>query len=184
MSVFSNPASHSVEQAREYTTAVIGLLEGRDPVDVLRSTPAALRRAIEGLSEARLSRAESEGKWSMRQVLQHLADSELVWGYRLRMVLAHHRPQISGYDQDLWAERLDYAHADVAAALEALRTLRAANLRLLDRSTPADLERVGVHAERGEESVAHMIRLYAGHDLLHLRQLERIRTVVTSSAEP
>ena len=111
-------------------------------------------------------------------MVQHLADSELVWGYRLRMVLAQDRPPITGYDQDLWAQRLDYAHADVGQAIADFQTLRTANLRLIDRATAADLQRVGVHAERGEESVEHMIRLYAGHDLLHLRQLERIRTTL------
>jgi uncharacterized damage-inducible protein DinB len=178
MSIFSNPASRSIEQANAYTAAVIALLDGRDALTVLRATPAALSEAIDGLSDTQLSQPEGRGKWSMRQVLAHLADSDLVWGYRIRMVLAHDRPHITGYDQDLWAERLDYAHADAVHALADFRTLRAANLRLVDRATPDDLKRVGVHAERGEESVEHMIRLYAGHDLLHLRQLGRIRAVV------
>ena len=124
---------------------------------------------------SQLCAPESAGKWSMRQVLQHLADSELVWGYRLRMVLAHDRPQITGYDQDLWAERLGYDEVDPDHALNEFAMLRQSNLRLLSRASADDMNRVGVHAERGEESVAHMIRLYAGHDLLHLRQLERIR---------
>jgi uncharacterized damage-inducible protein DinB len=118
------------------------------------------------------------GKWSIRQVLRHLADSELVWGYRLRLVLSQDRPPLTGFDQDRWAERLHYDEADVATALEEFALLRRGNLKLLDRATPDDLERVGVHTERGEESVEHMIRLYAGHDLLHLRQIERIRHVV------
>src|SRR3712207_445700 len=96
MSVFSNPASRSIEQAKNYTTAVIGLLGDADPLQVLRSTRASLSQVVEGLSDTQLSRPEAEGKWSTRQVLQHLADSELVWGYRLRMVLAHDRPQITG----------------------------------------------------------------------------------------
>ena len=180
MSVFSNPASRSLEQAREYTAAVVGLLEGRDPFAVLRSTPSALAQALQGLSDADLSRPEAEGQWSTRQVVQHLADSELVWGYRLRMVLAHDRPSITGYDQDLWARRLNYAEADVAEAVKTFETLRGANLQLLSRASAADLKRVGAHAERGEESIEHMIRLYAGHDLLHLNQLARIRRAVSS----
>jgi hypothetical protein len=175
MSVFTNPSSRSRADAAAYTAAVLDLLGVRDPLEVLRQTPTELPRAIEGLSTERLSTAEAPGKWSMRQVLQHLADSELVWGYRLRMVLAHDRPQITGYDQDLWADRLRYSEADPGRALEDFAALRQANLRLLTRASADDLNRVGVHAERGEESVAHMIRLYAGHDLLHLRQLERIR---------
>lgn len=87
-------------------------------------------------------------------------------------------PPITGYDQDRWAERLHYDEADAAQALELFRVLRGANLRLLERATPEDLQRVGVHAERGEESVGYLIRLYAGHDLLHLRQIERIKRAV------
>jgi hypothetical protein len=175
MSVFTNPASRSSDDASAYTAAVVGLLGERDPISVLRQTAAELAREVAGLSSDQLSAPEAPGKWSMRQVVQHLADSELVWGYRLRMVLAHDRPQITGYDQDLWADRLGYQSADVAQALNDFTLLRQGNLRLLSRASADDLKRVGVHAERGEESVAHMIRLYAGHDLLHLRQLARIR---------
>src|SRR6266508_6116099 len=175
MSVFTNSASRSVGQAREYTAAILDLLGAQKPMDVLKATPDAVRAAVAGLSEAQLSKPEAPGKWSMRQVVRHLADSDLVWGYRLRMVLAHDRPAITGYDQDLWADRLGYAGADVAQALEEFAILRRGNLALLDAATTADLERVGVHSERGEESVGHMIRMYAGHDLLHLRQLARIR---------
>jgi hypothetical protein len=110
------------------------------------------------------------------------ADSDLVGGFRLRMVLAHDRPAIAGYDQDLWASRLGYRDVDAHDALEQFAALRAANLRLWERLTPADLARVGMHAERGEESLEHMRRLYAAHDLLHLRQLERIREALMPAA--
>jgi hypothetical protein len=178
MSVYSNPSSGTAEETRAYVSAVLGLLDSRDPLSVLRGTPAALRAAVDGLTDQQLAKPEADGKWSMCQVAQHLADSELVWGWRLRMVLAQDRPQITGYDQDRWAERLHYRDADVTTALDEFAVLRNANLRLLGRATPADLARVGVHAERGEESVAQMMRLYAGHDILHLRQLERIRNAV------
>ena len=95
------------------------------------------------------------------------------------MVLAHDRPTITGYDQDLWAARLRYDEADPEQAIHEFSVLRQANLRLLARASASDLMRVGVHAERGEESVAHMIRLYAGHDVLHLRQIERVRQAIT-----
>jgi len=178
MSVFTNPAGRSIEQAREYTAAVLGLLGSEDPLSVLRSTPDALRNAIDGLTERELSKPEAPGKWSIRHVVRHLADSDLVWGYRLRLVLSQDRPTLTGYDQDRWAERLDYAQAPVEPALEEFSVLRRSNLRLIAGASTGDLERVGVHAERGEESVSHMIRLYAGHDLLHLAQLTRIREAI------
>ncbi len=177
MTVFTNAAAtSSPEAARAYTAAVLDLVGTRDPIDVLRETPAAVRRAVDGLSHAQLSRPEAPGKWSMRQVVRHLADGEIVWGWRLRLVLAQDRPPLTGYDQDLWAERLRYADANVDDAIEELTALRRTHLNLLQAASPADLARVGVHSERGDESVAHMMRLYAGHDLLHLNQLARIRS--------
>lgn len=178
MSVFTNPAATSAEHASAYTAAVLDLLGATDPFEVLRSTASALERAVRELSHDQTTQPESAGKWSIRHVLQHLADSELVWGYRLRMVLAHDRPPLSGYDQDLWAERLRYDQAEAQQAVRDFATMRNANLRLLAGASGADLERVAVHVERGEESVAHMVRLYAGHDLLHLRQIDRIRRAV------
>lgn len=182
MSVFTNPVSRSAEQANAYTSAVLDLLGDRNPLDVLDDTGTALQRAIDGLSPAQITKPEAPGKWSARQVLQHLADSELVWGYRLRMVLAQDRPSLTGYDQDLWAERLRYHEADAERSLQDFAILRDANLRLLRRASADDLKRAGLHVERGEESVEHMVRLYAGHDLLHLRQLDRIRRAVTARA--
>ena len=178
MSVFTNPASGSKENARAYSTAVVELVGDREPFEVLRKTAGALERAIKGLTARQLAKREAPDKWAIRHVLRHLADSEVVWGWRLRMILAHDRPQITGYDQDLWADRLGYGDADPKESLAEFATLRKGNLRLLKRATPQDLARVGVHSERGEESVGHMLRLYAGHDLLHLRQIARIREVI------
>ena len=178
MSIFTNRASNSAAEAKEYTAAILGLVGDRQPMDVLTTTESNLYRAVVDMTPQQLRQPEAEGKWSVTQVVQHLADSDLVWGWRVRMVLAHDRPQITSYDQDLWADRLRYDLANVDLAIEQFRVLRDSNLRLLIHATRADLERVGVHSERGEESVAHMIRMYAGHDLLHLRQIDRIRSVV------
>jgi hypothetical protein len=178
MSVFTNPASGAAEHAAAYVAAVLDLLGNRDPLAVMRETIDSLPQAIAGLSPQQLRQAERGGKWSIAQVLQHLADSELVGGWRFRLILAQDRPQLTGYDQDLWADRLRYSDADPAAALELFTVLRRANLRLLERASAGDLARVGLHAERGEESVGHLRNLYAGHDLLHRRQIERIRATL------
>jgi hypothetical protein len=179
MSVFTNPASGAAHNAAAYVTAILELLGDRDPMTVLRATPSALRQAIDGLSIEQLRTPERPGKWSIVHVLQHLADSDLVWGWRLRLVLAQDRPPLTGYDQDLWASRLHYEDSDPAMSLATFDALRRANLWLLERATPEDLERVGVHVERGEESLAHHCRLYAGHDLLHLNQIARIGAAVS-----
>jgi uncharacterized damage-inducible protein DinB len=178
MSVFSNPASRSLEDARAYTAAVLALLGDRPPLDVLESTTRELTTRLEALSARQLSTPEAPGKWSIRQILRHLADSEIVWGWRLRLVLAQERPPITGYDQDRWAVRLQYEDADPGQALAEFAAVRTGNLWLVHRATDTDLLRVGVHAERGEESVAHMMRMYAGHDVLHLRQIDRITATI------
>lgn len=179
MSVFSNRAIDPPEERAGYGRAILELLGDRDPMVVLSETPDALSRAIQALRPAALRAPESPGKWSIVQVLAHLADSDLVWGWRVRLILAQDRPTITGYDQDAWANRLRYVDADANEALEMFSVLRRANLRLIERMSPADLRRVGVHAERGEESIEHLIRLYAGHDLLHLRQIDRIGAAVS-----
>ena len=178
MSVFTNPATGAAEHAAAYTSAILELLGDREPTAVLREMPVALPRAVEGLSPQQLREPERPGKWSIGQILQHLADSEVVGAWRMRLILAQDRPPLTGYDQDLWAERLHYNEVDPSDALEVFAVLRRANLRLVNGASPAELKRVGVHVERGEESLEHLIRLYAGHDLLHLRQIERVRRAV------
>jgi len=178
VSVFTNPAGAAIEHARAYVAAILDLLGDQDPLEVLRATPGALQRVIDSTSDEILARPESRGKWSMREVLAHLADSDVVWAWRLRLILAQDRPQLTGYDQDRWAARLGYADADPRESVSLFSILRKTNLRLIERATPEDLQRVGVHVERGEESLGHQLRLYAGHDILHLNQLERIRKAI------
>jgi hypothetical protein len=178
MSVFTNPATGAAEHAAAYTRAILELLGDREPTAVLRQMPLALPRAVEGLSPRQLREPERPGKWSIGQILQHLADSEVVGAWRMRLILAQDRPPLTGYDQDLWAERLHYDQTDPADALEVFAVVRRANLRLVEGASPTELKRVGMHVERGEESLEHLIRLYAGHDLLHLRQIERVRHAV------
>jgi hypothetical protein len=178
MSQLTGAASTAVADAAAYTAAILAALGSRDPLEVLRTTPAAVGQAVAGLPPATLATAEEPGKWSMLHVVQHLADAELVGAFRYRMILAHDRPELQGYDQDRWADALRYGESDLGGALDQLTTLRAANLRVLERTSPAERRRVGVHAERGEESVEHLLRMYAGHDLVHLRQLQRIARAV------
>jgi hypothetical protein len=180
MSVFTNPAGSTTEQNTAYTDGLLSLLGAQDPIEVLGRTPAALRVAVSGLATELLLMPESNGKWSVTEVLQHLADAELVNGFRLRMILAHDRPPLVGYDQDSWAQRLGYRSAHAETAMNDFETLRRGNLRLLESLAPDDWRRVGVHAERGVESIERLFRLVAGHDLLHLRQIARILAAVST----
>lgn len=180
MSIFTNSYTAAAKEAEQYIQAVLELVGDREPLAVLEELPGEVRRLIEGNSREQLRTPEKPGKWSMVEVLQHLVDSELVWAWRLRLIIAQDRPQLTGYDQDAWARELRYADTESGTALQELEVLRASNLRLLHSLRPDQLERVGVHTERGEESVRHLIRLYAGHDLLHRKQLERIGAAVSS----
>jgi DinB family protein len=161
-----------------YVASLLDALGSQDPLEVLADTPDELRDAVAGLPEALEAIPERPGKWSVRQVVQHLTDSELVGGFRFRMVMAHDAPELPGYDQDLWADRLRYQETDLMLALDEFEMLRRSNLRLLRRATEADWGRVMRHAERGDEPLEKMVRLYAGHDLVHLRQIARIRHAI------
>lgn len=176
MSQFTNRADPAADAGADYTQAVLDLLGDQDPFTVLSSLLKEIEIRISGLTPKHLKRQEARGKWSIAQVIKHLADSELVWAYRLRLVVAQDRPELTGYDQDLWATRLHYQETDVRDAIEQLRVLRKVNLTLLRSLSASELRKAGVHKERGEETVSHMIRLYAGHDLVHLNQISRIRS--------
>jgi len=174
----ANSFPDAVAQADAYVAAILAALGSRDAMEVLAETPTVLRTAVTGLTSDQDGTPERPGKWSVRQVVQHLADSDLIGGFRFRMVLAHDSPELPGYDQDLFAERLRYQDSDLATALDDFEFLRGLNLRLLRRATPEDMKRVMRHAERGDEPLAHMIKLYAGHDVVHLRQIARIRQAI------
>jgi len=178
VSVFSASGFLNPAQADEYSAALLNLLGERDPLEVLEEMPAALRREVDAFPRKAVTRPEAPGKWSASMVVAHLADSELVGAFRLRMILAHDRPSLTPYDQDRWAEQLHYEKADLQESLERFTVLRRANVVLFRAASPDELARVGLHGERGEESVERMRRLYAGHDLAHLRQLARIRAAV------
>jgi hypothetical protein len=171
---FSNPAGNASAAASAYVRALLDLLGPRNPLEVLGELLPWLDHRLRGVVDATLRRPEKPGKWSVIDVIQHLADSDLVAGFRIRMVLSEDRPVLQGYDQDRWASEFRYREVSLSQALDQLRGLRMANLHLWKHLTPAQLERVGLHSERGPESAGHIIRLMAAHDLVHRRQTDRI----------
>lgn len=179
---FSNPAAGAKDAAAAYVKALLDLLGTRDPFDVMEELEGAVRGMVAGVPEARLRVAEAPGKWSMLQVVGHLVDTEIVYGYRVRLVLAEEQPVVPGYDQDRWASAGEARAAAGTARLEELLDdlgyLRRMNLRLYRGLGAGEMERWGEHSERGAESVQKMLRLLAAHDLVHRRQLQRIRSAV------
>jgi hypothetical protein len=171
---FSNPAGTAAASASGYVRALLDLLGSRDPLAVMEELVPWLRTRLSQVDDSTLRRQELPGKWSVIEVVQHLADAELVMGYRIRIVLASERPALQGYDQDQWVSALRYSQVPLATALHQLAGVREGNLALARRLAPGQLERVGIHTERGDESVGLMLRLMAGHDLVHRRQIDRI----------
>lgn len=151
-------------------------LGGDDPVEVMAASPGRLRRLVRGLSEKQLSARPAPGKWSIKEIVAHLADGEVILGARYRLIAAHDRPPIAAYDQDAFVARLGVGRAKTADLIDDFAMSRAVNLGLLDRLGEPDWDRVGIHAERGEESIRKFVFMYAGHDRHHIRQIETIRT--------
>ena len=174
-SPFTNPVTRAPDAAAAYVRSILALLGSRDPLEVLPRLVHELRERVKGLAPAQLRRPEAPGKWSIHDVLAHLADTEVVYGWRLRLVLAQDRPTITGFDQDAWSARVRGAYPDSESAIQQIAVLREGHVALMRSLAPADWERVGLHSERGPESVALMAKLYAGHDLVHLAQIDRIR---------
>jgi hypothetical protein len=159
------------ETPQQYTQRILGYIRGKDPVAILAATPRQLARLVRGVSRKKLAERPASGKWSAAEILAHLADSELVYGYRIRLILEADSPPIQGTDQDAWATFSDYARQDPALSLEALRVTRA-RLVLLLKSLPRESwDLHGMHSERGKETVTRVVEMLAGHDLNHIMQI-------------
>ena len=149
-------------------------LGDQDPIIVMATTPDRLRKLLRGLDESQLAKRPLPGKWSVKEIVAHLADGEVILGSRYRFVAAQEKPALVGYDQDAFVAMLGVENTTAADLLDDFALARAVNLGLLDRLPTGSLERVGVHSERGEESILAMLHMYAGHDIHHLRQIETI----------
>jgi hypothetical protein len=149
----------------------IAALAGADPFETQRKSPKRLKKLLKGLSEKQLARRPAPDKWSIKEVVAHLADGEVIMGSRIRFVAAQDRAPLPGYDQDLFVQNLGIEKVKTKELLEAFAMARKLNMQLLARIPESALDRVGLHSERGEESIRTMITMYAGHDLIHEEQI-------------
>lgn len=162
------------ETPQQYIQRILGHIEGKDPLKVQRETPKKLAGLVRKLSRKQLTRRPEPDKWSIAEILAHLVDAEIVGSWRMRQVLGNNGATLQAFDQNMWAKTFDYAHRDPKESLAVFQMLRANNLAML-KALPKELwENYGMHQERGKESVAHIVRMYAGHDLNHLAQVEKI----------
>lgn len=150
--------------------------EHEDLIARYAAAPQQLEAVLDALQPGALDRAPGQGEWTARQIVIHLADSEIMAGVRFRLLLAQDEPTFPLYQQARWAEEMHYATADAAAVAEAVQLfthLRTATTRLL-RHLPADRwDRAGTHPERGRMTVRDLLALYADHAEGHLRQMRR-----------
>jgi len=147
-------------------------LGSRDPLTVIAATPDHLQNLLGSLSAGELDRIPEPGKWSARQVLAHLADTELVFAFRLRQAVAEANHVIQPFDQDAWAAT--YSQVDAAAALAVFRTVRLWNLAFIQSLPPETFAKTLSHPERGAMSLQTVVETMGGHDLNHLIQLEKL----------
>lgn len=131
--------------------------------------------ALEGLTPEMLTVRPAAGGWSAAEIIHHLADSEMTSAIRIRRLLVEDRPLIQGYDQDLFAERLDYNSRDIAPALEAFRAARSTTVQIIESMTAAEWLREGTHSESGRYTAEDWLRIYAGHAHGHAGQIERLK---------
>jgi hypothetical protein len=162
------------ETVQQYIDRLLGYVEGMQPLDVLASTAATLERLTSGLSAADLGKRPAPDKWSVTEILAHLADGEIVGAFRMRLILGAPGTAVVAYDQDDWAKSGHYGKRDPRKSLEQFRVVREANLALLDTLEPEQWKHYGMHSERGQETIEHIVRMYAGHDINHLLQIEKI----------
>jgi hypothetical protein len=161
-----------VETAEQYIARILSNAEGQDGLTVLAATAGRLKALVASTPRERWMRRPAPDRWSAGEVLAHLADVEVVTGWRIRSILASDGVPLQAFDQDVWAVAFKYGEVDPEESLELFSAARASLLSLLKRVDPERREHHGLHAERGKETVAHLIRLYAGHDLNHLKQIE------------
>jgi hypothetical protein len=162
------------ETASEYQARIFSYATGEDPLLLQARAPDILASLVEGLSSEDLGRRPAPSKWSIREIVAHLADDELVGAYRMRLILSSPGTAIQAFDQDVWARTGRYGTADVKESLVLYRTLRHQNLKLLRSLSAEEWDLFGVHAERGIESLRDIARYFAGHDINHFRQIESI----------
>ena len=162
------------ETVDQYRKRMLSHLEGRDPLKLQAAAPAKLAKLLKGVSAAKARKRPALGKWSIAEIVAHIADTELVGGYRIRAILGQPGTQIIGFDQDAWVTALHYDKRDLRKSFEQYYGLRQANIALLKSLTPEQWKHHGLHSERGEESVETIVLMFAGHDINHFAQIERI----------
>ena len=162
------------QTTQQYIQRILGHVEGRDAIQVQRGTAPKLKKLLQGLSPKELKWKPEPGKWSIAEIVAHLADTEIVASWRMRSVLGANGTPIQAFDQDSWASVFEYGKRDPKQSLELFRVLRDNNLAMLKALPSERWDNYGMHEERGKETLSHLTRMFAGHDANHVLQVESI----------
>jgi hypothetical protein len=171
-----------VQEARAYQELLLSLLGDDDPAAVQVETLGGLQSTIAGAGDE-LHTSPAEGEWSVWGCLAHLVDAEVVASGRYRFILTGGQPTLPGYDQDVWVAKVHFPDESPDQLLAIWQPLREANIRLWQRSSSEDRDRVGIHEERGPESYDLTFRMLAGHDRFHLDQMSRTIAAIRGQSE-
>ena len=171
------------ETAQQYIQRILSHVEGRDAIKLQRATAGQLKKHMQGLTPKELKWKPEPGKWSIAEIVAHLADAEIVASWRMRSVLGANGTPIQAFDQDAWASVFQYGKRDPKQSLEVFRVLRENNLAMLKALPRESWDNYGMHTERGKETIAHLARMFAGHDRNHVLQVEAISRQVKSARQ-
>lgn len=162
------------ETVEQYRQRMFSHIDGKEPLKLQAAAAARLAKLLKGVSTAKARKRPAPNKWSIAEIVAHIADTELVSGYRIRAIAGAPGTEIIGFDQDAWVTKLHYDKRDLKKSFEQYRTLREANLTLLKSLTSEQWKSYGKHNERGEETIETIVRMMAGHDINHFQQIEKI----------
>ena len=152
----------------------VHLVEGQDPASVMRGTPLRLRAIVDRIGPAAVEQKPAPGKWSVRELLCHIADCEIAWAWRIRYIYGADDAQVQPFEQDPWARAYNGVQYTADAALAAFSALRTWNLALIETFSEADKLRAAHHPEMGDITLWTVVEIAAGHDLHHLQAMEKL----------
>ncbi|MCI0707335.1 MAG: DinB family protein [Ignavibacteriae bacterium] len=162
------------ETTEQYITRITGYVAGKDHFKEFQAAPKKLRALAKKAKGKKMTDRPSPDKWSIAEIITHLAESELVISFRLRMMLASNGVLIQVVDQNAWQANAGHLMREPKKALDLFEMLRMYNVSLLKSITKEQWEMFGMHQERGKETVARVVEMYAGHDINHMLQIEGI----------
>src|ERR1700691_381939 len=149
------------ETPQQYTQRIVSYVEGKQPLTIQAATAKKLERLIKGVPTGKLRKRPAPGKWSVSEIVAHLAETEIVGAFRMRLILGAPGTPIAAFDQNAWVISGHYEKRDPRKSVEQFRMLREANLALLKSLRPEQWKHYGMHAERGQETIEHIVRLIA-----------------------